>query len=299
MKIGFSLPQFGGQARDAAQIPHFARELEEAGAHSLWVGDRLLAAVDPTVGYGGRADVPEVFNSVIDPFVALSLAAGATRRVRLGGNVLNAPFYPPAVLARLLTSIDVASRGRLTAGFGIGWSPEEYEAVGVPFSHRGARLDETLDALEAIWTQDQPEYRGRYVTVPKFHSGLKTGQQPHPPVYFGGYADAALERVVRRGTGWLPVLSVGQRGPETVLAAREKLYQAAERAGRDPESVHQILRVNVAAGTTSDQIAAAVREAVAQTGIDELFIDLAYVHESAQGALDGALVLLEDLLASR
>ena len=296
MKVGFSLPQFGGQARDAAAIPHFAGELEAAGADSLWVGDRLLAAVDPKVGYGGRPTIPELFNSVIDPFVALALAAAATDRVKLGSDVLNAPFYPAAVLARQLTSLDVASRGRLRVGLGIGWSPEEYEAVNVPFANRGARLDETLDAVEAVWTQEQPEYRGTYVTLPKFHSWLRPAQLPHPPIYLGGFADAALERIVRRGAGWLPVLMAGLRGPETVLSTRERLYRAAEQAGRDPESIPQILRVNVVPGTGAEQIAAAVHEAVAATGIDELFIDLAYLHDSVQSALDGALELLEMLL---
>ncbi|HEV2634402.1 MAG TPA: TIGR03619 family F420-dependent LLM class oxidoreductase [Actinocrinis sp.] len=295
MKVGFALPQFGGQARDAAAIPAFARELEEAGAHSLWVGDRLLAAVDPTVGYGGAAEIPAVFDALIDPFIALALAAASTQRVRLGGNVLNAPFYPPAVLARQLTSIDVASAGRLTAGFGIGWSPEEYEAVGVPFTHRGARLDETLDALEAIWTEQQPEFRGRYVTVPKFRSGLRPVQQPHPPVYLGAFADAALERVVRRGAGWLPVLAVGVRGPEAIVTVQERLYRTAEQAGRDPGSIPRILRVNVPAGTAPALILAAVRDGAARTGIDELFIDLMHVHDSAAAALDGALHLVREL----
>src|ERR1700722_10482066 len=103
MKIGFALPQFGGQAHGGRDVARFAREVEDLGADSLWVGDRLLAAVNPSVGYGGPT-IPAQFNSVLDPFALLALAAGVTDRVRLGSNVLVAPLYSPILLARQLTT---------------------------------------------------------------------------------------------------------------------------------------------------------------------------------------------------
>jgi probable F420-dependent oxidoreductase len=293
MKIGFSLPQFGGQAQQAALIPRYASELEEAGVYGLWVGDRLIAPVNPTVGYGGADTVPEIFDSSLDPFVTLSLAAAVTERVRLGSNVLNAPFYQPALLARLLSSIDTASNGRLTAGFGIGWSPEEYQALGVPFDHRGARLDETLDALENIWTSDRPAYSGRYVTVPEFRNDLHSTQKPHPPVYLAAFAEPALERIVRRSAGWLPVLGVGTIGPEFILGIRETLHRLAEEADRDPSSIDVILRVNAPAGTPLPIVAGATLDALRQTGIEEFFIDLTYLSDTVEGALDQAHELLK------
>src|ERR1700678_4471453 len=106
MKPGFSIPQYGRLAADAGQTARFARELEAAGAASLWVGDRLFAAVDPKIGYGGVVDpIPAEFNSVLDPFTLLGVAAGATERVKLGTHVLIANWYPPVVLARALTTI--------------------------------------------------------------------------------------------------------------------------------------------------------------------------------------------------
>lgn len=292
MKIGFSLPQFGRHAHQASSIPRFARELEEAGAHSLWVGDRLFAPVNPTVGYGGADTIPELFNSPLDPFVALTLAASATERVRLGSNVINAPFYQPVLLARLLSSIDIASNGRLTPGFGIGWSPEEYQALGVPFNHRGARLDETLDALENIWTSDQPAYQGTYVTVPEFRNELHSTQKPHAPVYLAGFAEPALKRVARRAAGWLPVLAVGRSGPEFIIRTRETLSRLAEEIDRDPATIDVILRVNVLAGTPLPQVAAEVLDAVRQTGIEDLFVDLAYLSETVEDELEQAHELL-------
>lgn len=154
-------------------MAHYATALEQAGAASLWVGERLIAATNPKVGYAGKDTIPGEFNSVLDPLLLLGIAAAVTERVALGANVLIAPLYRPAQLARALTTVDVVSNGRLIPGFGIGWSPEEYEAAGVPFTHRGARLDETLDALEAIWTTDPAGYRGRYVSVPEHRSELE------------------------------------------------------------------------------------------------------------------------------
>ena len=298
MKIGFSLPQFGGQAHQASLIPRFARELEEAGAHSLWVGDRLLAAVNPTIGYGGTDSVPEIFDFPLDPFVVLTLAAATTERVRLGSNVLNAPFYQPALLARLLSSIDVASRGRLTAGFGIGWSPEEYQALGVPFNHRGARLDETLDALENIWTSDRPKYSGKYVTVPEFRNGLHSTQQPHIPIYLAGFAEPALRRIARRAAGWLPVLSVGRMGPEFIAKTRASLDRIAEEAGRDPSTIDVVLRVNAAVQIPLPELAGAVLNAAEKTGIEEFFFDLTYQTDTVEGVLAQAHELLELVNAS-
>ena len=105
------MPQFGASAQD--DVARFAATAEQLGADSLWVGDRLLAAVQPTVGYAGGATIPEQFRTNLDPFIALTVAATSTSRVRLGSSVFVAPWYPPVQLTRQLTSIDVISHGRL------------------------------------------------------------------------------------------------------------------------------------------------------------------------------------------
>lgn len=181
MRIGFTIPQMGSFARRADEAGRFATEAEALGADSLWVGDRLLAPVEPTVGYGGGDTIPEAFRTVLDPFAMMAVAAAATERAEIGSNVLQAPWYAPALLARSLTTIDLISGGRLLPGFGTGWSPEEYEAVGVPMKERGVRLDEALDALEAWWTTDPVEYEGRYTRIPATHVGLKPARRPRPP----------------------------------------------------------------------------------------------------------------------
>lgn len=295
VKIGFSLPQFGAQAREGARIAQYATALEEAGADSLWVGDRLIAATDPTVGYGGTDRIPDEFNAVLDPFLVLGIAAAVTERVRLGANVLIAPMYRPALLARSLTTIDVVSQGRLIPGFGIGWSPEEYAAAGVPFAQRGARLEETLDALEAIWSSDPAGYEGRFVSVPEHRSELKPVRRP--PIHLGAFNPAALARIGRRGDGWLPVVPVP--GPpgwgKQLLALRGLIDEAAVVAGRDPAAIATVLRVNVAAGTDLEQVAQTVETVAADTGFDDFFIDLLYVTDSVDGMRESALWLLERL----
>ncbi|MEV6773657.1 TIGR03619 family F420-dependent LLM class oxidoreductase [Nocardia sp. NPDC051030] len=292
MKIGFSLPQYGSQARQGAQVARFATEMERAGADSLWVGERLIAATNPKVGYGGKDTIPEEFNSILDPFLVLGIAAAVTERVLLGTNVLIAPLHRPALLARSLTTLDVVSQGRLLPGFGIGWSPEEYEAAGVPFTHRGARLDETLDALEAIWTSDPAGYEGRFVRVPEHRNELTRAQRP--PIYLGAFNPAGLARVGRRGDGWLPVVPVP--GPpgwgKQLLTLRSVVDQAARDAGRDPQAIDTIVRVNVAAGTDPALVASTIEQVAADTGFEHFFIDLLYVADSVDAALDTATGLL-------
>ncbi|MFJ4653491.1 TIGR03619 family F420-dependent LLM class oxidoreductase [Nocardia sp. NPDC088792] len=297
MKIGFSLPQHGSQASDGAQVAYYATEVEKAGAQSLWVGERLLAATNPKVGYAGKNTIPDEFNSVLDPFVLLGIAAAATERVRLGTNVLIAPLHRPVHLARSLTTIDVVSGGRLLPGFGIGWSPEEYEAADVPFTHRGARLDETLDALEAIWTTDPAGYRGRFVTVPEHRSELKPVQRPRPPIHLGAFNPAGLERIGRRADGWLPVVPVP--GPpgwgRQLLKLRTVIDRAAEQAGRDPGAIGTVLRVNVAAGTDPSLIDETIETVHAETGYDDFFVDLMYITDTVDEMLETAIGLLDRL----
>jgi alkanesulfonate monooxygenase SsuD/methylene tetrahydromethanopterin reductase-like flavin-dependent oxidoreductase (luciferase family) len=144
----------------------FACEAERLGAPSFWVSDRLLAPVEPTVGYGGTMEIPEAFHSILDPFAVMAVAAAATRTATIGTNVLNDPWYPPPLLARSLTTIDLISGGRLVAGFGTGWPPEEYRAVGVPMNERGARLEECMDGGDVVRAE-----RAQKGTAPRTHTG--------------------------------------------------------------------------------------------------------------------------------
>jgi probable F420-dependent oxidoreductase len=294
MRVGFCLPQFGAPAQQAGQIAQFAAEAERLGAHSLWVGDRLMAPVDPVVGYGGSATVPEQFRAVLDPFAVLTVAATATSSARLGSSVINLPWYPPVMVARSLTTIDVLSGGRLWPGFGIGWSPDEYQAANIPWRGRGARLEESLDALEAIWGPGPAAYAGAAWTMPASHIDLRPVQRPHPPIYLGGLSEAALARVGRRADGWLPAVRLpGFAEPGLLLLQREVIARAAADSGRDAKQIAVALRVNASAATTVDEIVAAMDEIEKATGIEHMFVDLMYLAASVPEMLDFAARILE------
>ncbi|MFD8282860.1 TIGR03619 family F420-dependent LLM class oxidoreductase [Streptomyces solisilvae] len=303
MRIGFALPQFGPLAHHPEDIARFAHRAEELGADSLWVGDRLLAPVDPIVGYAGTDVIPPEFRASLDPFTVLAAAATATERVQLGTNVINAPWYPPAVLARSLTTVDLLSEGRLLVGLGTGWSPEEYEAVDIPMAERGRRLDECLDALDAWWTRNPVEYRGEHWTVPASHIDLKPASRPHPPVYLGAFAPAAMRRAARRADGWLPVAIVpaapGDPDPIAALAGQlAGVREAVEREGRDPAAFGAILRINPNADASVDDIATALVRAEREAGVQHAFVDLIYLGKNTDQALDLVQRVLERARAS-
>ncbi|WP_329473890.1 TIGR03619 family F420-dependent LLM class oxidoreductase [Streptomyces sp. NBC_01723] len=183
--------------------------------------------------------IPWQPRTMLDPFVALSVAASVTERVLLGTSTLVAPWYSPLLLARSLTGVDVVSGGRLITGLGTGWSPEEYQGVGVPWQERGPRLDECLDVLEAVWTTEPvARHEGRHYTFPAAHIGPKPLQRPRPPIYLSGFAPASRRRAARRTDGVLPV-AVPVRGsafdPATVInQPLREVRRLAEAEGRDP-----------------------------------------------------------------
>jgi probable F420-dependent oxidoreductase len=241
VRVGLALSQYGAFARREAII-EVARAAEALGYDGLWVGDRILDPVHPRDRYPGSADgrMPPGYTTFLDPLAVLSAAAAVTERVRLGTSTLNAPWYPPVLLARALTSLDVLSEGRLDLGFGLGWSSDEYAAAGVPWAGRGARLEEILDVLERIWTEDPVAYESDAFVVPASRIRPKPVQRPRPPLYLGGYSAAAFTRIGRRADGWL-----GAGVPLPLLSELwASVRRAAEDAGRDPDALRMVLRIN-------------------------------------------------------
>jgi probable F420-dependent oxidoreductase len=245
--------------------------------------------VNPTVGYGGTDTIPEQFRTNLDPFVALTVAAAVTARVRLGTSVLVAPWYPPVQLARQLTSIDVISRGRLLPGLGIGWSPEEYQGAQAPFSRRGAQLDEMLDALDALWGTNPVALSGARWTMPESWVDLKPVQRPRPPVYLGAFTPPGLKRVGERADGWMAGVKVpGMSGRiivKMLTAQRQVIDDAARAAGRDPSAIHTYVRVNVAEGTSVDDVGDVLTH-LSDNGYSDAFVDLLYVATGTDAHLE-------------
>ncbi len=240
MRLGFALPQVGKAAGPEA-VTAVSIRAEELGFDSLWVLDRLLWPIKPRAPYPvGDGSLPVQYKTSLDPLQTLAFAAAQTKRVTVGSSVLNLPWYNPTLLARTLASLDVLSGGRLRVGLGMGWSPDEYEAAGTPWSGKGKRADELIRAIKTIWTTDPVEFKGEYVHIAESIIGLKPVQKPHPPIYMAAYTPSALQRVARESNGWFPVGIPLKAVPEMFGG----IQAMAKEAGRDPSKLELIVRGN-------------------------------------------------------
>jgi len=241
MRFGFALPQIGSLVGPEALVT-VAKRAEDLGFDSLWVLDRILWPVDPRAPYPiGDGSLPFQYKHVLDPVETLTFAAGHTSRILLATGVLNLPWYNPVLLARRLTTLDVLSRGRLRVGFGIGWSPDEYEAAGAPWQDRGKRADESIEVLKKIWTTDPVEFQGKHYRIAKSFIGPKPVQKPHPPIYMAAFTPSAMKRVAAEAHAWLPVGI-----PLTGIGAMfEAIKNMAKEAGRDPSALELIVTAGV------------------------------------------------------
>jgi len=240
--VGVHIAQLG-QLAEAKAVRRSVHAAEQIGYQSVWVLDRLLSPEHPRTGYGGLEGVPlpEEQKRVLDPIGVLTYAAGITQQVGLGVSVLVAPWYPPVLLARALTTLDVLSEGRLTVALGLGWSPEEYDAVGVPMSGLGARLEETLDVFDAVWGDDPVSHKGAASHIVASSVQPKPVQRPGSGTLLAAYTPAGLDRVARRADGWNPAgVDVTQLAPMwQVVCERAVDY------GRDPAALSLVVRANI------------------------------------------------------
>ena len=257
--LGFGLPVAGSWATPDT-IRRVARRAEELRYASLWTFQRVLHPVD--------AELDPAHRAVLDPVVALAQAAAHTDRIGLGTATVCAPFTAPALLAKAMTSLDVLSGGRLTVGLGSGWLPQEYVAAGVPFERRGARMEEYLRCLQALWTEDPVEFAGEFYTVPRSHVGPPPVQRPHPPILLGGTAPQALRRAGRLAQGWI----ASSRHDLTRIGADiATVRDGAREAGRDPHALRILVRL-IPQGTREHVLNDL--KALHKKGVTEVFLDL-------------------------
>ncbi len=193
-----------------------ARWLEELGYEYVSMGEHFM-----------RGDPPGESSAALP---ILAVAAGATTRIRLLSGVVLLPFYHPTILAKLTTTLDIASGGRLILGVGVGGEfPVEFEAAGISVRQRGSRSDECLDALKRLWTQESADFQGRHFRFQGVTITPPPTQQPHPPIWVAGRRDAAMNRAVRFGDGWFPYLYSPKRYGDSV----KKINLMADERGRD------------------------------------------------------------------
>jgi probable F420-dependent oxidoreductase len=286
MEVGFAVPVSGSWATPAA-CTELAVKAEALGYASLWTFQRLLSPLD-----GDAPQLPPQYRSVQDPLTTMAYLAAKTTTVRLGVAVVNMPFYAPILLAKMLTTIDHLSGGRVDAGLGVGWSPDEFAAVGMPIERRGARAEEYLECLRAIWTDDVVDHSGEFYRVPRSRVDPKPVQQPHPPILLGGMAPAALQRAGRSASGWI---SSSQADLAHIDDSIRIVQDAARGAGRDADALRFVCRGVVKVRDDErgpltgslDEIRSDLAD-LATKGVTEVFVDLNFDPEIGSPDADPA-----------
>jgi probable F420-dependent oxidoreductase len=251
MDFGLGLPTAGDTASPEA-IRRIAVEAERIGLASVWTFERLLRPTQPlSIGGGPPITLPEAYASVYDPIETLVYVAAVTDRIRLGTSVIDSLFHPPVVLARRLATLDQFSGGRLVAGLGQGWMPQEFEVADVPPKRKGAGFQEHIEAMRAVWGPDPVSFDGRFYQIPESQIGPKPVQAGGPPLLVGAAAPASAERAARMGVGINPIYGRPVLPTlEDLDAFLQNFRRAAETAGHDPAVLPVVLRVNGAVTDT-------------------------------------------------
>lgn len=212
MKLAFAMPHML-ELKATMQPWETAVTGADQTALAKWaekLGFEMIAVPEHHVIPKAHVDLsgPFYFNA----YTAMSHFAGATERVRVNSCIAILPAQHPIVTAKALATMDWLSSGRVTITFAVGWLEEEFALLGIPFHERGAMADEYIQAILALWTQENPEFEGKYVSFRDVAFEPKPVQKPHIPVWFGGDADAVLKRTARHAQGWWPFLTK----PETI-----------------------------------------------------------------------------------
>src|SRR5215472_4455384 len=229
MQIGVVFPQLEIGA-DPSAIRAYAQAVEEMGFSHIMVFDHVLGAdITNRPGWHGAYTSKDMFH---EPFVLFGYLAAATQRVGLVTSVIILPQRQTALVAKQAAEVDVLSSGRLRLGIGVGWNPVEYQALGEDFATRGARSEEQIAVLRALWTQPTVTFKGRWHQIED--AGIKPLPVQRPiPIWIGGGAEATLRRAGRIGDGWFPQMAPDERAGAMV----ERLRLYTREAGRADSAV--------------------------------------------------------------
>jgi probable F420-dependent oxidoreductase len=255
VKLGVNIRNFGPSATPDALLG-WARFAEDAGFAVAMMSDHVASTPDVEDLY------PAPF---YDPFTTLAWLAGQTTTVELGTTVAILPYRNPLQTARVVANIDQFSGGRFILGVGVGWSKPEFEALGLPFTRRGAMTDEYLEALTALWTNDRVSHRGEFLTFDDVSTGPRPARTPHPPIWVGGTAPAAIRRAARFGDAWHPNNARLEWLRETGLPT---LRDAAREVGRATPALAPRLQIRVTDGRVDTPDRQAGTGTVEQIGKD-------------------------------
>ena len=233
MKFGLAFAS--SIAIDGPAALDVCRHAEAAGFESLWGGEHVVlpTTIESPYPYTADGKIPAAPDTPIpDPLIWLAFAAAAAPSMRLGTCILIVPQRNPLILAKELATLDRLSGGKVELGLGVGWMKEEFDALGVPWERRGARNDEYIAAMRALWAGPHAEFHGEFVDFPPVTCSPRPVQSSIP-ILVGGDTDVAIRRAARLADGYFP----GEGDPERLGALIARVREAAEREGRDPASI--------------------------------------------------------------
>jgi probable F420-dependent oxidoreductase len=281
--LSVGIPNWGGWARgDWQALLDLGRACDEIGIHRLIVNDHVVMGGDTSAYVWGRfptaSDAPW-----LEPLTILTAIAAVTSKVRLSTGVLIAPVRPAAVLAKTVATLDVLSAGRVDLGVGTGWQAAEYDAVGLSFDERGSRLDDTIGACRALWSQSPASYESPTVTFTDTYCSPQPVQERLPVWFAGPLTTRNVWRIIHLGDGWIPIMGATL---DDIRAGAERLRQESERAlvVQAPAPI-----VANAAGERDPAATMAGIPALLDAGATDIYANLAAfasTPEQARGALE-------------
>lgn len=211
---------------DAVSPGAFARLVQDRGHESLFFAEHTHIPASRESAYPGGGELPDVYYKTLDPFVTLAAAAAVTSKIELFTGIALLIQRDPITTAKEAASIDQISGGRFVFGVGAGWNIEELRDHGTDPKTRGSLLDERIEAIKALWTNEPAEYHGKYVDFESSYSRPKPVQTPHPPIYVGGNSDATVKRIIRHQAGWIS-------NPFPAEDLKKRIDQLRDGAGHD------------------------------------------------------------------
>ena len=260
MEYGFYLPNSGAGVEPNA-LSDIAKLGDRLGFFCMVMPDHVLQPnqVNSTYPYSLTGDILEAGQSGDgewpEQITTLAYLAGITDQIKLVTSVMIIPYRNPILTAKMLSTLDMLSKGRLILGAGVGWMKEEFELLNTePFAERGAVTNEYLRAFVELWTSDNPTFEGKYVNFSDITFLPKPVQKPHPPIWIGGQSKPAIRRAAQIGNAWHPVgaIPAAPLEPEELAENLALLHDYAEKAGRDPSQIQVSVKAPLYDSNNSD-----------------------------------------------
>ncbi len=252
---------------ETIKMQRLGPELEDRNFESLWIPEKTHLPTSRKTDWPG-GDLPEWYKRTSDPLIALSIAAGATTRLRLGTGVSLVPIHDAVILAKAVATLDWSTGGRFDFGIGYGWNAEEFETHGVDLKDARAIMREKMSLMYELWNNDVGTYKGEFAQVEPSWSWPKPDQKPRPPVYIGGRASrSTFKDIAEYCDGWLPIEGWGD-----IVEQIPKLHRAFEEAGRSREEA----RISIYSSMGDPELL----EKYAEAGVERVILTLPPVEES-------------------